>query len=120
MSDNMGNEEHRNSPVEKKWVQFDENSEIKPPSNIESPSAVPAVSNYNGAVIDTETVQIDIDKLKQLAQIKVPDTADQSENVQKPAISTMRNVNLDDVDSNGANTLPTMVDPSITRGFGKY
>jgi hypothetical protein len=116
MSDKMGNEEQRsNSPVDKKWVQFDENNDVK--RHVEPLPSAPAVSNYNGAVIDTETVQIDIDKLKQLAQSKVPEAEGQSEDLQKTVIPTMRNVNLDDLD--GADNLVTVVDPSISRGFCK-
>lgn len=118
MSDKMGNEEQRSSPVEKKWVQFDENNELKPPNNVEQPTATPTMSNYNGAVIDTETVQIDIDKLKQLAQTKVPETTDPGEVLPKTVIPTMRNVNLDDLEGVD-NNLATVVDPSIQRGFGK-
>jgi hypothetical protein len=116
MSDKMGNEEQRsNSPIDKKWVQFDENNDVK--RHVEPLPSAPAVSNYNGAVIDTETVQIDIDKLKQLAQSKVPEAEGQHEDLQKTVIPTMRNVSLDDVD--GADNLATVVDPSISRGFCK-
>ncbi len=117
MSDKMGNEEQRSSPVDKKWVQFDESNELKPPNNVEQSTATPTMSNYNGAVIDTETVQIDIDKLKQLAQTKVPETTDQGEVLPKTVIPTMRNVNLDDLEGVD-NNLATVVDPSIQRGFG--
>lgn len=120
MSEKMGNEEQRSSsPVDKKWVQFDENSEVKPPKHAEPPPATPAMSNYNGAVIDTETVQIDIDKLKQLAQLKVPETGVQGEDLQKTVNPSMRNVNLDDLDG-ADNNLATVVDPSIQRGFCEY
>lgn len=120
MSDNIENEQIRCSPVEKKWVQFDETNELKSPNINETTASVSSMSNYNGAVIDTETVQIDIDKLKQIAQTKVPEVADQSENVQITSISTMRNINLDDLDSTDAVNLPTVVDPSIQRGFGNH
>lgn len=119
MSENTETQENRNSPVDKNWVQFDENNEAKPhPSNTEHPPPVPAASNYNGAVIDTETVQIDIDKLKQLAQKKVPEASEQTGNALKNTTPVMRNVNLDDPD-NGANNLPTILDPTIQRGFGE-
>ncbi|XP_057373850.1 uncharacterized protein LOC130694773 isoform X2 [Daphnia carinata] len=116
MSDKMGNEEQRSSPVEKKWVQFDENNELKPSNHTENPPAASTMSNYNGAVIDTETVQIDIDKLKQLAQLKVPEGDVQGEDLQKTVNPTMRNINLDDLDG-AENNLAAMVDPSIQRGF---
>lgn len=120
MSDKMGNEEQRSSsPVDKKWVQFDENNEVKPSNHDEAPPAAPAMSNYNGAVIDTESVQIDIDKLKQLAQLKVPEGHVQGEDLQKSVNPTMRNINLDDLDASD-NNLAAMVDPSIQRGFCKY
>ena len=119
MSDKMGNEEQRSSPVDKKWVQFDENNEVKPPNPVEQSTATPALSNYNGAVIDTETVQIDIDKLKQLAQTKVPEATDQGGEVSpKAVVPSMRNVSLDDLDAVD-NNLATVVDPSIQRGFGQ-
>jgi len=116
MSDKMGNEEQSTtSPVDKKWVQFDESNDVKRHNEPIPPT--PTVSNYNGAVIDTETVQIDIDKLKQLAQSKLPDAEGQREDLQKTVNPTMRNVNLDDLD--GADNLATVVDPSISRGFCK-
>lgn len=117
MSDSVESDTQRESPVEKKWVQFDENNETsKSSSNAETIPAT-AASNYNGAVIDTETVQIDIDKLKQLAQNNVPEVHNQEEGLPKSVIPTMRNINLDDLD-NPDNNLPTIVDPSIQRGFG--
>lgn len=115
----VNDEQQKGGPGEKKWVQFEENVEV--PDDVENPGPAPpqqAGNNYNGAVIDTETVQIDIDKVKQHAkQMPKPEGA----NHQKPVLprtqtapAAMRNINLNEGERQ------TEIDPSIRRGFGMF
>ena len=123
MSDNaLKDEQQKAAPNEKKWVQFEENVEV-PDDNHPGPAASPAQqagTNYNGAVIDTETVQVDIDKVKQLAQTPVkPEAANhQRPHPAMPRVSTapgaMRNISLNEGERQ------TEIDPSIQRGFGMH
>lgn len=94
------------STGDKKWVKFDENGDETKINGIEASSA--QAPNYNGAVIDTETVQVDFEKVKQLAQKSAMES-------QPPAASqVMRNVNLDEV----AREERVVVDTNVQRGFG--
>ena len=109
MSDSVVNDEKpAKSETTKKWVQFEE-ANVEVPDNNPEPSPS---THYNGAVIDTESVQVDIDKVKQLAQSPgngAPKKPAIPRNLSAP---NMRNINLNEGDRQ------TDIDPSIQRGFG--
>lgn len=98
--------------ADKKWVKFEENDSGNYQNESETIPTTQAL-NYNGAVIDTETVQVDIEKIKQLA--KKSNTESQG-NSPVPS-QVMRNVNLDDVDTSRSGRVP--IETTIQRGFGK-
>lgn len=102
------NEEPRSSG-EKKWVKFEENQE-SPPMSQES------AASYNGAVIDTETVQVDIDKVKQGAQSSTQEVTNLSVSSLRNQNAALRNISLEEAYSSGLTH--TIIDPSIQRGFG--
>lgn len=97
---------------EKKWVKFDENDAGTTEDNKE-PTSQTNRSNYNGAVIETETVQVDLEKVKQLAQ-----KSSTSEPQTSVPLTTqvMRNINLNDGSSQEERVA---IETTIQRGFGK-
>lgn len=115
MSDQEAKTESNNSSVEKKWVQFDENSESLPPQSQET-SQDAAGNQYNGAVIDTQSVQVDIDKVKQITQSVSNEPINSQRSSAGNFGSTLRTINLDENYSSG---LTSVIDPSFQRRFGK-
>lgn len=113
MSDQEAKTESNNSSVEKKWVQFDENSESLPPQSQET-SQDAAGNQYNGAVIDTQSVQVDIDKVKQITQSVSNEPINSQRSSAGNFGSTLRTINLDENYSSG---LTSVIDPSFQRRF---
>ena len=68
MSEATSSEQMRSSPVQKDWVQFDEAEEAA------ASAGTVTTLQYSGAVIDTETVQVDVEKVKQQVQLPKSET----------------------------------------------
>jgi len=115
MSDQETKVEQKSTPVEKKWVQFDESSE--PPLSQNHETQQDAAGNqYNGAVIDTQSVQVDIDKVKQITQSATNEPINSQRSTSGNLNSVLRTINLDETYSSG---LTSVIDPSYQRRFGK-
>ena len=104
MSDHGIQEETKSVPGEKKWVQFND-------ENISENAA-----SGQPAVIDTETVEIVVDKVKQQQTLTSPEPVPQKSILlsRNSVPSSMRNINLNDEENHSA-----VVETSIPRGFGK-
>merc|ERR1712071_578023 len=97
-----------------KWVQFEENSD--PPQSTNKEVQDTAGARYNGAVIDTESVQVDIDKVKQIAQSTTnQEGQNQTGTSSRNLNSTLRTISLDEAYSSGLT--PTPIDTCLQRRF---
>ena len=110
MSDNKTDvESTRTSPVPKEWVQFEEKAEqILTAAAPQPPTLESSTAPYSGAVLDTQSVSVDVERVKQHAQMV---TANQN--------VTMRNVNLEEEPANGSLAVVLHGDTRIHRGFGE-
>ncbi len=116
MADETTTEQGQLSPLQKSWVKFEENNTTE---KAESSTLEPAPS-YSGAVIDTETVQINFDQVKQQAQAVKTTEATEPNPVGSTTISNpLSDVNLSGP-TNGTleHTVIVHPGPTIQRGFG--
>jgi len=113
MAEQESQVEQKCSPVEKKWVQFEENSESPPSQNQEIPQDASG-NQYNGAVIDTQSVQVEIDKVKQISQSVTNEPTSNQRSTPGNFSSTLRTINLDENYSSG---LTSVIDPTYQRRF---
>lgn len=121
MSDKPDVESTRTSPVPKEWVQFEENAESLPATISMPPnSSLENTTSYSGAVLDTQSVSVDVEKVKQNAQTIIKNEAAIASNLGAANQNTaMRNVNLEEESANGSLAVVLHGEPRIHRGFGK-